>query len=370
MAGVGLLATALLGSLGLSATQVSGDVEQTRALLNGIEFGGMIEPRQKFAVTSPSGGVVRRVLVEVGDRVVAGQPLVEVDNASLTDALSAAEAEYKVVAAEVTYREKTVAALDQSLNEIATALTRSNGAVALAQRAAEQVPGRQLRDSPERAQAALDQAASKLQRTRRLHEQGLVSDEALEDQLIAVRIAQNDLDNARQWQVAAADLRNAQQEQARQQLARSRAEFQQQRIDQLALLAQAESRAAQARQRVDVAARAVDESLVKAHAGGVVVDVTTKPGDRPGAGAALLALAQLEQMMVDVPVAPQLVNVLRPGQQATVILPTLPAERVTGRIATINPMPSPNMTHRVEVHFNNGERRLFSGQPAQVIFHR
>lgn len=370
LAGVGLLAVALLGSFGLSATRQGGDVEQTRAQLDGIEFDGVIEAGQKFVATSPSGGLVRRVLVDTGDSVVAGQALVEVENPSLRDALTAAEAEHEIAAAEVRYRRKGVASLDQTLNEIATALTRSIGAVALAQRAAEQVPGRQLRDSPERAEAALDQAASKLRRTRRLHEQGLVSDEALDDQMIAVRIAQNDLDNARQWQVAAAELRAAQQEQARQQLARSSAELRQQRVDQVASLAHAENRAEQARQRVAVAARAVEEGVVRASTSGMVVEVTAEPGGRLGAGAALLTIAQMEHMMVDVPVAPQLVNLLRPGQEATVILPTMPAERVAGRIGTINPMPSPNMTHRIEVHFSNSARRLLSGQPAHVIFHR
>jgi HlyD family secretion protein len=366
--GLGLIAVALLTTFGLSAANRAAVSQDGLAQLEGTEFTGTIVPSQQFAVNAVVSGTVRRVLVAVGDNVTAGQPLIEVDDHSVRSALDAALVDHRHATDEAEHWQRRLAALDQSIAEINTAFAQSLGAVALAQRSAEQIPGRQLRDSPERAQAAFDQATSRLQRLQRLHAQGLVSDEALEDQTIAVRLAKNDLENANQWRTASAELQRAQQEQARQQTARTKADLQQQRGDYQGRLEQAQGRADQAMQRVRAARSALEEAVVKAATAGVVVDVAVEVGDRPAAGAPLVSIARLNELVVEVPVASTLVNVLRPGQDATVVLPTVPKEYVAGRIGTINPIPAANMTHRVEVEFANPSGRLLSGQPAQVVF--
>ena len=366
--GLGFIAVALLSIFGLSATNRAADPQGSLAQLEGTEFTGTIVPSRRSAMSAVVSGTVRRVLVSVGDSVAVGQPLIEVDDQSVRTELDAALAEHQHAVDEALHLRGRITALDQSVEEINTAFARSIGAVAVAQRNAEQVPGRQLRDSPERAQAAFDQAASKLHRTQRLHSQGLVSDEALEEKTIAVRIAQNDLDNAKKWVEAAEQLQRAQQEHARQQIARARADFQQQHSDNTARLEQAEARAEQALQRVTAARRVLDEAVVKATTAGVVVEVAVEVGDRPVAGTPLVSVAMLNELVVEVPVAATLVNVLQPGQEASVLLPTLPKQVVTGRVGSINPIPERNMTHRVEVEFSNTSGRLLSGQPAQVIF--
>ena len=366
--GLGLIAVALVSTFGLSAADRVSDPQDSLAQLVGTEFTGTIVPSQRVAVNGVISGTVRQVLVSVGEAVTAGQPLIAIDDQSVRGELDAALAEHKHATDEALHWRQRITALDHSVEEINTTFARSIGAVAVAQRNAEQVPGRQLRDSPERAQAAFDQASSRLERLQRLHAQGLVSDEALEDQTIAARIAKNDLDNAKTWVEAAAALQRAQQEQARQQIARSRADFQQQRSDNKARLEQAEARADQAMQRVAAARLSLDEAVVKATTDGVVTDIAVEVGDRPAAGKPLVSIAKLDELVVEVPVASTLVNVLRPGQEAIVILPTLPKQLVTGRVGSINPIPAANMTHRIEVEFANSSGLLLSGQPAQVIF--
>ncbi len=75
-------------------------------------------------------------------------------------------------------------------------------------------------------------------------------------------------------------------------------------------------------------------------------------------------------MIVEVPVAGQMVSELRVGQSAQVRLPALPSREVEGRIRAINPLPSQNMTHIVEVEFDNPTLLLVTGQPAEVSFVR
>jgi HlyD family secretion protein len=368
--GVALVAVVLLSSWALSSaddrTVLSANGEAS--VVEGTLFTGTIRPSERVTVNAPFGGTVRRLLVDVGDKVAAGQPLLEVDDQEARAALDAALLDQQAAVTEAAQWQRSIATLDQSVADLSATFAQSVGTLAVAQRQAEQVPGRQLRDSPERAQAALDQAKAKLARLQKLHAQGIVSDEELEDQSIAVRIAENDLENASQWRAAAAQLARAQEDQARLQTARSRADHKQLRDDYVVRLAQARGRAEQAGQRVNAARRMLENAVVRAITPGVVADVSVVVGDRPAAGTPVMVVANLDELLVDVPVASTLVNILRPGQEATVVLPTLPQQRVTGRITSINPIPAANMTHTIEVQFTNTSGALLSGQPAEVAF--
>jgi hypothetical protein len=63
-----------------------------------------------------------------------------------------------------------------------------------------------------------------------------------------------------------------------------------------------------------------------------------------------------------------MISQLRTGQPALVELPSQPAHPVLGKIRVINPLPSANMTHTVEVEFDNPTLQLLAGQPADVRF--
>ena len=72
-------------------------------------------------------------------------------------------------------------------------------------------------------------------------------------------------------------------------------------------------------------------------------------------------------MIAEVPVAAGMIAKLSVGQQARVRLSSS-GEEIDGRLGVINPLPSPNMTHRVEVEFDNPTLLLLAGQPAEVRF--
>ena len=365
--GIALGAVVLVSSWGLGANNRSAEPD-TIASLDGAAFTGTIKPGQRSTLSSAAGGTVQRLLVAVGDNVVAGQPLMELDDPSTRTTVDSARLDHQSALTETAHWRRSIADLDRSIQEVSTAFAQSLGAVAVAQRQAEQVPGRQFRDSPERAQAAFDQESSRLQRMRKLHTQSLLSDEQLEEQITAVRIAQNDLENANQWRTASAELQRAQQDQARQQIARSRADFQQLRADYVARLGQATTRADQAQQRLDAAQRSLADSIVRAATAGVVIDIAVNIGSRPAAGTPLVTIARLNDLLVEVPVSPKLINILQVGATATVMLPTMPPQEVQGRIGSINPIPAANMTHAVEIEFANESGHLLTGQRAQVIF--
>jgi len=128
-------------------------------------------------------------------------------------------------------------------------------------------------------------------------------------------------------------------------------------------LRQAEVNYERAKQQADV-------TIVRATTAGVVSEIPVHLGDRVPVGAILARLAKLDRMIAEVPVAAQLIGELRVGQMAKVGLSSLPPREVEGRIRAINPLPSQNMTHIVEVEFDNPTLLLVAGQPAEVRFMR
>src|SRR5438128_4330955 len=67
---------------------------------------GQIQPRQKFQVKSKISGIVRRAMVQVGDRVKAGDPLFEI--AADPTPLEATEVERQVDSARASFERAQV----------------------------------------------------------------------------------------------------------------------------------------------------------------------------------------------------------------------------------------------------------------------
>jgi len=99
-----------------------------------------------------------------------------------------------------------------------------------------------------------------------------------------------------------------------------------------------------------------------------VSEIHVHIGDRVPGGTVLLRLAELHRMIAEVPVAAQMISRLKVGQPARVRLSSSPTRDVDGRIDVINPLPSANMTHTVEVEFDNPTLLLLAGQPTEVTF--
>jgi len=74
-------------------------------------------------------------------------------------------------------------------------------------------------------------------------------------------------------------------------------------------------------------------------------------------------------MVAEVPVAARMIDQLKVGQRAQVgLLSSSSPLQIEGTIRLINPLPSPNMTHTVEVEFDNPTLLLLAGQEAEVHF--
>jgi len=328
-------------------------------------YPGITRPRDVDTIALPSAIVVKRVMVEVGDRVTAGQPLLVLDDDEARRVVSQLRFEVERARTQSAQLERMVELLDRSINTLTIQATEANGKLAVAQRAAELVPNRQLKDSPERAQAAYDQAVLRERRLAALANGGVVARQELEDAQIAVRVAADDLAVARRAAEAASALAAAQALQAQTQADLQIAEQQRQRQDRVGELTQARLRQTEAQQKLAIALERLEDLAVRAPGDALVAEVLVRPGDRLLAGAPLVKLATVNPMIVDVDVPPSIVNGLARGDAAAVRVGGSTVE-YAGRIKTIAPLPGDAGAHSVEIEFDNPSAALLAGQSARV----
>lgn len=306
----------------------------------GVEFEGTVHPASEVRIAAALSGTVSKISVKVGDSVQQGQELVRMDDR---------EAELTVKQARV-----DLEAAKAKLDKFRLQLAEANARVAISQRQEQLVPSRQWRDSPERAEAAYELALTNYNRAQKLFEAGVISQQELDARGTELRVARDDLQNAKELARVSAKLEHDQTDQVNLQAKVTRAELQEQ-------LHQAELGYERATQQVEA-------MVVRATTAGVVSEIPVHLGDRVPEGTVLARLAELHRLLAEVPVAAQIISRLKVGQTARVLLSSSPAREVDGRILVINPLPSANMTHVVEVEFNNPTLLLLAGQPAQVRF--
>jgi multidrug resistance efflux pump len=304
----------------------------------GVAFEGTIRPASEIRITAGSIGTVSEISVKIGETVQKGQPLLRMDESDAQLALTTARVE----------RETARENLEKAR------LAEVTARVAIAQRQEQQVPTRQWRDSPKRAEAVYDQALSNYNRTQQLYEAHVISQQELDARATELRTAQDDLENAKKLAGVSSKLERDQVEQANLEAQVTLQELQQQ-------LRKAELKYRQAEQ-------SMDGTVVRATQDGVVSEIPVRIGDRIPGGTILARISELDHMIAEVPVAAQMISELQVGQPVLVVLSSTPPRQVEGSIRTINPIPSPNMTHVVEVQFANPTLSLLAGQPAEVRF--
>ena len=308
--------------------------------LPSVAFQGTVHPSSESAVTADLAGTISSVSVKVGETVQMGQPLMSMDGREAQLALQQAEIELHAAQA--------------NLDKFRSDLEEANARVSLSQWEEQHVPSRQWRDSPERATAAYELAVTNYDRAKALYGAGVTSRQELDSRETELRIARDDMENAKKLAGITSKSEQDQATRVSLQSVVTRQELQQQ-------LSQAQLKYQQAKGQAE-------QKVVRATQAGVVSDIPVHAGDHVSSGALLLRLAQLDTMVAEVPVAARMVAELKVGQTADVQVATIPPQHVQGTVRVISPLPSPNMTHLVEVEFGNPTLTLMVGQTAEVRF--
>jgi HlyD family secretion protein len=230
-----------------------------------------------------AGGRLAVVAAEEGERVAAGQVLAVLDTAELAARRSAARAQVDGAAA----------------------------ALAELRRGARPEERRQAEAALQAAEARLAEAVRTLERTRRLHDGGAVSQQELERAATAAEVART--------------ARN----QAAEQLDLTRTGPRQERID----AAAAQLRQAQA--AVEQVGAALDNAIIRAPFAGVVTVRHREAGEAVGPGQPVLTVMDPADAWVRIYVAEDRVGRVALGQAARITVDSYPDQAYEGRVTFI-----------------------------------
>ena len=321
-------------------------------------FRGLVRPRDVATVTMPTPAVVREVLISVGDRVKAGEPLVVLDRQEPNGQLAQMRFEADLARNQANDLERAINALDASIAAL-TAETAAQSEIV-------SVP-RELSPAIERAQAVYNEAIAREQRAVALQAHGVSAREELEQAQVAVRAVSDSLRLLRRESEAAAKLAAAQALQSRTQAGIALAEQQRQRQERAnelvqTRLRQRETEAALARTKTEYG-----DFTLRAPGQGLVAELGIRAGERPMAGAPIVKLATIDPMIVDVEVPPTVVNTIARGDPVVVRV-SESGQEFSGRVRTIAPLPGRTGGHPVEIEFANPSSTLLAGRAADVQF--
>ena len=363
------------------------------SLITTTEFTGKVEPSQDFKIAASTPGIMRQLKVKVGDRVIAGQSLMQLENLGAKQELEQQQQRKEQIQQQRQDAQQQQETAYQQILQLQQKIASSSNIASInrqvdqaqqnradAELRLQQVPLHQRQDSIARAQAVYDLAQRQSNRMEQLMATGAISRADADRARTEAQIAQADLASAQEANTRFQDLTQEQQDQRsiRQQLLQS--QQQQQVIDLHGQLQLARSQYEQATRRlatlspVERDAQIVNPgdpfSLeVKATQSGVVVELPTALGDQVFTGAPLIKLAQLDRLTVKVPINARLVNSLQKGQKATIKLEVNGEfQEFSANISAISPMPAADLNHQVEVQFANPDGQLLVGQSAKVYF--
>ncbi len=284
---------------------------------------GRIEPQGEVVdISGPSGERIGRLLVEEGQQVKAGQPLVYLesyqerlaDRNLAADQLREAQARLK---SETAYGQAQI----QEARSRREQLTDPKTAEILAQRA-----------TISRITAELASAQRDLQRFTSLQREGVVSQQTLDNQVLAVDSKREELNNAKAMlakllEEQTTDVENAsdQLRSAEAGLARSRSQVQ----------------VASAASNLKLATAKLERTIIRAPEPGQIIKIFARAGEAIGDTDGILQMGNTRQMYVVAEVYESDIGLVKVGQPAT-ITSTAFAGKIPGRVAQIGQKVSKN----------------------------
>jgi HlyD family secretion protein len=273
----------------------------------------VLYPRQQGAIVPKITAPIKRIDVEKGAKVKAGQVLVELENSDLASAARESEAAYQ--AAEATYETTARATVPEDLQKAELDV--------------------------QAAKTAVDAAQAVFENRERLFQEGAIAQKDVNDARVAYTQARTQYEMA---QKRVNDLHGFGNEQA---------------------LKAARAQRDQAKARMDAAEAQLSYSRITSPIDGVVTDRPLYPGETPQAGAPVVTVMDLSQVIARAHISPSEASELKVGNDANIIgADNVP---VAGKITTISPaLDQSNTTVEVWVQAANPGDTLKPGASVRV----
>lgn len=271
-----------------------------------VELAGTLVSPGQARVSSEAPGVVREVLVELGQEVQVGQPIVRLDPRELQIALERAESLLRQTEAQlgidgVRYKEPPP---DEQIAIVRTAI------------------------------ANRDDARAQLQRTTQLMQKGLVPQADFDTVQTRVKVTEA------AYQAALETVQSL------------KATLQ-------------ERRAA-----LELARKKLNDAVIRAPVAGSIAERMVQPGEFIRENTPVVTIVQMNPLKLRTAVQERYAEVMRPGLPAEFRVESLPDARFQGKVAYISPaVDQATRTFAVEILVDNRERRLKPGFFAKGVIY-
>jgi HlyD family secretion protein len=305
-----------------------------------IDATGSLAPHLEVSLSSASSGQVAEVLVEEGQRVDAGDPLIRLDDADAREAV--AEAELQVAQAE---GDLALAQIEAQAGVVQADLDAAQAdydeTVALSVRVGDQLASARI--SLERALDALAEAQADYDEVWDPARDWELNVKTMEDALEAerestedgLRNAQLDLEEAQaDYSLAVAGIGESEVKNAQEKLLAARVALESEPLQ----LEQLEDALEQARLQLKSAQRALEETVLTAPVDGTVTSLDLEIGEMVNAGEPVAVLSDLTVLEVEVNLDETDVARVAVGQEALVSVDAFPDAELSGEVTYVAPV--------------------------------
>jgi len=310
-------------------------VETRKELRSTVTSSGEVRPIQFMNLTSEVQGRIQEIYVKEGDTVTKGQPLVKLDPNQLESSTDAQIAAYQTSQEEVRVSQTQVVAAQNQLSQAQQGLNASDASVTTAR---QNVVTSQT--DVDRAQVDVNTATRELNRNAQLLESGVISrqeydqkKDALETAQVALRTAKARLESAK-LSVNESIARRNQQAVAVRDAKRG--------VETATISVQSsQSRANQQSAVLRGQKSQRDKTLQVAPINGVIAEIPSKVGTFAVAGlstTALLTIADMSQINVEVKVDETEIDKVMVGQKAKIKVDAFGDKEIEGEVTQKTPL--------------------------------
>lgn len=332
---ISLLSLGLWGCSGFGAAPQEATPPPAEDIERVVPATGVVVPARWTTLSSEIGGRVEEVMVESGDQVKKGEPLIELDSTDLEYAISQAQAalatsQATLALAETGARPQEIAALEAQLAAAKAELARL-----LAGAQPEEIA---------LAQAQLQQTNTDLAHAQNRYDRWHWVGDETEEQLQYQRDAAAAANAAAQAQLDLVMAGPSREEIA---AAQARVDQAQAQLDLLKTgarpeeIAVAQARVTQAEVALSQAQSALEKAELRAPFIGTIGEIRVREGEMVNAGVPLLTLGDLDHLRVETTDLNEIdIPLVRVGQEVRIAFDALPEKAIQGRVIRIAPMAS------------------------------
>jgi HlyD family secretion protein len=366
------------GTLVETAAATTRDMEQT------ISLTGTIRAYKDVTLVSEVNAIISRVAAREGDRVRAGQVVIQLDTKDATSRVQQAQAALASATA-MANQAQTGVRLQQTqtstgIQQAQAGLSAARDRLRMLETGARPQERLVAEAAVRQAQAGYDKAEKDLARAESLFKQGAVAEQQVDATRTALQVAAATLDSAKQQlslvkegprteevEVARSQVRQA--EEALRLAKAGQAQVEMRRAEVKTALAAV----GQARATLDYAQQQLNKTSITSPIDGVVYARKAEPGEVAG-GFPLMMIADLRSLYFEASASELQVAGLSPRDRVIVSVDGLPRRRFEGRIEKVVPVATPGTRDfmvRIQVDNPSGLLRpgMFSRGEAVVARH-